>query len=226
MRAAALVEGHRHRLALEIEDGVERVDRARPSLGREVELVLVADREVELGLQRVEQQVDLVHDEHAAAEEAEHLHQRADVVLHARVLLPPLVAQHVELLEQLELERLHRRRRAHHDAAVARRTLQLVDRRPPHLARAVEREREDALADDRRERRAQRRLRLLEQRGRHRLHDERLAVAEEEGEQRARPPSSCRRPSASASPAARHFAPPPQTRGRARPAPSAARCCA
>ena len=52
VRAAALVEGHRHRLALEVEDGVDRVDRARPPLGREVERVLLADGEVELRLER------------------------------------------------------------------------------------------------------------------------------------------------------------------------------
>jgi hypothetical protein len=81
---------------------------ALPPLRRDVEGVLLANGEVELGLERVEQQVDLVHDQARRAVDGHHLYQRAQVDLHARVLLAPRVAQHVHLLEQLELERLDR----------------------------------------------------------------------------------------------------------------------
>ena len=77
VRAAALLEGHGHGFSLHEEDRVESVDGARPALGREVERQLLADGEVELALERVEEEVDLVHDEAARAEEAEHLRERA-----------------------------------------------------------------------------------------------------------------------------------------------------
>ena len=101
-----------HRLALDEEDRVEHVDGARPPLRLGREHRLDADGEVELGLERVQQQVYLVHDEARGAKEREHLRQAAHVVLHRRVLLAPRVAQHVHLLKQLELDRLDRRRRA------------------------------------------------------------------------------------------------------------------
>jgi len=77
--------------------------------------------EVELGLEWVEEQVDLVHDEASGAEEPHDLRERAHLPLHLGVLLARRVAQHVHLLEHLELERLDRCRRAQNDAAVARR---------------------------------------------------------------------------------------------------------
>ena len=49
-----------------------------------------------------------------------HLHERDDVELHARVVLAVDVREHVHLLDQLELQRLDRRRRAEHDARVRR----------------------------------------------------------------------------------------------------------
>ena len=52
--------------------------------------------------------VDLVHDEAGGAVDTHHLDERAQVDLHARVLLAPRVAEHVHLLEQLELQRLRR----------------------------------------------------------------------------------------------------------------------
>jgi hypothetical protein len=42
-----------------VEERVEEVDREVPAQRREVEVELVADRKVELGLERVEDQVDL-----------------------------------------------------------------------------------------------------------------------------------------------------------------------
>eukprot|EP00966_Prymnesium_polylepis_P087724 2029960-Prymnesium_polylepis.1 len=185
MGTPRLVERHAHALALEEEHGIEGVDRTRPALRREVERVLLADREVELRLKRVEQQVDLVHDQDAALKEAEPFRQRAGIALHRRVVLAPRVAKHIQLLEELELQRLDRGGRRKDNAPIAHGRLQLGHCRPRQLGRAVKGEREDALADDGREGGAQRRLGLLQQRRRHRLHHESFAIAQHEREERA-----------------------------------------
>ena len=51
----------------------------RAPLWREVERVLLSDREIELRLQWVQQKVDLVHYEQARFEELERLHEAAHV---------------------------------------------------------------------------------------------------------------------------------------------------
>ena len=94
--------------------------------------------------------------------QAPKLHLRAH--LHARVLLTPRVAEHVHLLEQLELQCLDGAPRAKDHASTAPRRVQLLHGVPTQLGGTFKDEGEDALAHDRAEGRAQRRLTLLEQR--------------------------------------------------------------
>mmetsp|Transcript_25500 Transcript_25500/g.83297 ORF Transcript_25500/g.83297 Transcript_25500/m.83297 type:complete len:871 (-) Transcript_25500:87-2699(-) len=171
-------------LLLEQQQRVQHPPWQLPPRGRKVERVLVAERPVELRLERVEEQVDLVHDEARRAVDGHHLDEGTKVDLHARVLLAPRVAQHVHLLEHLELQRLDGRRGAQHDAAVAPRREQLLDGAPPELRRALEDKREDPLAHDRREGGAQGGLALLQECLRHRLQHERLPVAEHQRQHR------------------------------------------
>ena len=69
LRELALVEADRGRARLAVEERVEQVDREVPAQRREVEVELVADREVERRLERVEDEVDLVEDDRALLEE-------------------------------------------------------------------------------------------------------------------------------------------------------------
>ena len=71
VRAAALLETDADAFALDVEDRINEVNCQVPALWREVQRVLGADGEVELRLQRVEEEIDLVHDENAGRK---HLH--------------------------------------------------------------------------------------------------------------------------------------------------------
>ena len=185
VRLIRVLEVDRHGRAVEGEDGVERMDGACPALRAQIELELVVEREVELRAQRVQQQIDLIHHQAARAEETHHVGERAHVELHRGRMARRGVAQHVHLLDQLELERLDGLRGAQHDAAVGRSRLELLDRGPCDLRAPIEEQRERALAHDRRERGAHDCLLLLEERGRHREHHQRLAVGEQQREQRS-----------------------------------------
>ena len=178
VRLVRVLEVDRHGRAVEGEDGVERMDGARPSLRAQIELELVVEREVELRAQRVQQQIDLIHHQAARAEKTHHVGERAHVELHRGRVARRGVAQHVHLLDQLELERLDGLRGAQHDAAVGRSRLELLDRGPCDLRAPIEEQRERALAHDRRERGAHDCLLLLEERRRHREHHQRLAVGQ------------------------------------------------
>lgn len=109
------------------------MDRTLPALRAHVESVLLADREVELAFEGMQQQVHLIHNEARGAVHCDHLEQGAQVHLHARVLLAPCVTQHIHLLEQLELDGLDGGGGAQHDAAVTARLDELLDGAPCEL---------------------------------------------------------------------------------------------
>ena len=87
------------RSSLHVKDRVAAVDGTQPALRRDVECVLLAYGEVELGAQWMQEQVNLVHDEAAALIDLHHLDQRAKVDLHAGVMLATRVPQHIHLEE-------------------------------------------------------------------------------------------------------------------------------
>ena len=206
-RRVPALERLAHGAALQIEDRVQQVDRQLPPVAREIDRYLVADRKVELATQRMQQHVDLVHDQHARAPQVEDAHQRVGhvaarrhLVAHAhQLLVEPLrlarqqaidveLLDRVRLLGELEHERLDGLGRRAHDAAVSPRAVELRVQ-PCHelgavLVAALELERKHALDDDGREATAHHVARLLQQRRRHHLRHERLAVGEYQCQQR------------------------------------------
>mmetsp|Transcript_18500 Transcript_18500/g.36180 ORF Transcript_18500/g.36180 Transcript_18500/m.36180 type:complete len:256 (-) Transcript_18500:1487-2254(-) len=121
------------------EHAVQQVDRQVPPERRAVDRVLVPDREVEFGAQRVQQHVYLVHDQNTAFPQVQYAHQgichvapRCHHVPQPRNLLvvPGELPRHksrqvealqrVQLLDELQLQRLDRFRScAHHSSVTA-----------------------------------------------------------------------------------------------------------
>ena len=94
------------------------------------------------------------------------------------------VLEQVHRLDELEHERLDRRRRGEHHRREPPRVHELREQLGRRGGEAVEVERVDGLAQQRREALAHHRARELEQRDGHHLHHERLVVAQHQREQR------------------------------------------
>jgi hypothetical protein len=158
----------------------------------------------------VQQHVDLVHHQHAAAPQVEHAHNRvAHFGARHHLLALPLdqlrgahvavgrrrqrvrrqLLDRVQLLDELEKQRLDRLGRRAHHAAAPPRHVELGENAGDQLAAVVDGalklQRVHLLDNDRGEARAQHVARLLEQRRRHHVHHQLLAVGQHQRQQRA-----------------------------------------
>mmetsp|Transcript_7940 Transcript_7940/g.13285 ORF Transcript_7940/g.13285 Transcript_7940/m.13285 type:complete len:676 (-) Transcript_7940:52-2079(-) len=174
--AARGAEAHAHAPAGGVEDRVQQVDRQLPPQGGEVQLELLAHGEVELALHGVQDQVHLVHDQHAPAEQPQDLAQFPGVPLHIRVPRPRVVLDQVQRLQELELHALQAGGRGDHHAMRAHCVRQLAVQGGRGLRRAVEGQCVDALLHDAAEGRAHDPAAELQQRGGNHLGHKTAAV--------------------------------------------------
>mmetsp|Transcript_68561 Transcript_68561/g.155040 ORF Transcript_68561/g.155040 Transcript_68561/m.155040 type:complete len:240 (+) Transcript_68561:2450-3169(+) len=204
-----MARGRRQRV--QVHESVQHEKRQVPALGAQVDRHLVADGEVELGSQGVQKHVHLVHDQIAPPPQLEDGHEGVRHVRpsdegvpqpHRLLGLPlrgarredglevPRLLDRVQLLHQLEHERLDGLGRRHHHPALPARRRQLGTQTQGQLRAVVDGsvklEGVHFLGEERaREALAQDAARHVEKcRGTH-LGDEPFAVGEEEREERA-----------------------------------------
>ena len=146
--------------------------------------MLLPDGEVELRLQRVQQHVDLVHDEHRLAPQLEHAAEVVHLSVETLNRRAGNVFDALDAFHVLQEDGLDAARRRDDDAPRLLRVLEFGQDFAVDLRRAVAIEAEDLLLHDAREGAAQNGPREVEQRRGHHLDHEVAAVGEHQGQER------------------------------------------
>eukprot|EP00760_Papus_ankaliazontas_P009214 PhM_4_TR13981/c0_g1_i1/m.81554 len=184
LRLWGLLQRNADAPCVEVEERVNKVNRQAPAQRSVVNVVLGTDGEVQFGLERVQQKIDLVHDKHTITPQRHEAPNVVDLLLQHRGLRARRILDSVETFDVLQENGLDGTGRGHDDAAALTRVLELGDDLAVDIRAAIAHKREDLFLENAGEGRAEDGTREVQEGRWYDLNDERVPISQHQRQQR------------------------------------------